>query len=130
MLFIVNSVLLLLLLAWLLMIVVGLTIKGVVIPVPFTDLSATKKRPVLVVSNDTYNSSHPDMIVAAITLNLLQPGLSLTNSDMVTGQLPKPSLIRTDKIYTLSQLIVVKGIGQINNATLEDAKAEIIGYIS
>jgi len=28
----------------------------VLIPVPFTDLSATKKRPVLVVSNDTHNA--------------------------------------------------------------------------
>ena len=100
------------------------------IPVPFTDLSATKRRPVLVLSNDTYNSTHPDVIVVAITSNLIQTGLSLTNSDMATGQLPKPSVIRTDKIYTLSQSIAVKSIGHIISTTLGNVKADVISHIS
>ena len=35
----------------------------VLIPVPFTDLSSQKRRPVIVVSNDTYNRSSADIVV-------------------------------------------------------------------
>ncbi|TCS87114.1 PemK-like, MazF-like toxin of type II toxin-antitoxin system [Keratinibaculum paraultunense] len=32
------------------------------IPIPFTDLTSTKKRPVLVLSNDNYNYKTDDII--------------------------------------------------------------------
>jgi hypothetical protein len=37
------------------------------IPVPFSNLSSVKKRPVLVLSNNAHNSSSRDIIVIAIT---------------------------------------------------------------
>ncbi|MGH7170580.1 MAG: type II toxin-antitoxin system PemK/MazF family toxin, partial [Gemmataceae bacterium] len=37
----------------------------VLVPVPFTDLSSTRRRPVIVVSNDGYNRSTTDMVVVA-----------------------------------------------------------------
>lgn len=40
------------------------------VPIPFSDLSSSKKRPVLVISNDDYNASSFDLIVVAITSNL------------------------------------------------------------
>jgi mRNA interferase MazF len=97
----------------------------VLIPVPFTDLSASKKRPVLIVSNDRYNTERPDMIVVAITSNLSQTGIAIGNDDMVSGQLPKPSIIRSDKIYTLNQDIVVKLIGFVSKAIQNSVKQEI-----
>jgi len=102
----------------------------VLIPVPFSDLTATKRRPVLVVSNDTNNSTSQDMIVVAITSNLIQPGIQITTSDMISGQLPKPSVVRSDKIYTLDQGIVVKSIGRIANAVLDAVRTEIITNIT
>jgi mRNA interferase MazF len=41
------------------------------IPVPFSDLSSVKKRPVLVLSNSAHNSASRDIIVIAITSNLI-----------------------------------------------------------
>ena len=38
----------------------------VLIPVPFSDLSASKKRPVLVISNDGHNAASQDIIVKRI----------------------------------------------------------------
>lgn len=40
------------------------------IPIPFTDLISSKKRPVLVLSNNNYNLKTNDIIVAAITSNI------------------------------------------------------------
>ena len=36
------------------------------VPLPFTDLSSQKRRPVLVLSKDDYNSVADDLIVVAI----------------------------------------------------------------
>ena len=80
----------------------------VLIPVPFTDLTAIKKRPVIVISNDLYNRTTNDLIVVAVTSNVSQQGISLTTNNLTNGQMPKPSIVRSDKIYTLSQEIIVK----------------------
>ena len=66
----------------------------VLIPVPFSDLSYTKKRPVLVVSNTAHNFSNPDMVVVAITSNLLQNGIVIEAGDLTAGILPKNSIIK------------------------------------
>ncbi len=39
----------------------------VLVPFPFTDQSATKKRPAVVISSHTYNSERPDLIIMAVT---------------------------------------------------------------
>ena len=41
----------------------------VLLPVPFTDLSSRKRRPVIVISGDAYHHSTTDMIVVAMTSN-------------------------------------------------------------
>ena len=102
----------------------------VLIPVPFTDLSATKKRPVLIISNDKYNTADQDIIVAAVTSNLIQKGVSLTNDDLTQGTLPKPSIIRSDKVYTLNQRIVVKKIGRVAEGILDEVCADVVKFIS
>ncbi|MDZ7361513.1 MAG: type II toxin-antitoxin system PemK/MazF family toxin [candidate division KSB1 bacterium] len=51
----------------------------VLVPFPYSDLSGSKKRPVLVVSNDVYNASFPDIVVAVITSRIGNPDVySLT----------------------------------------------------
>lgn len=102
----------------------------VLIPVPFTDLSATKKRPVMIISNDAYNNTNQDILVAAVTSNLIKPGISITFTDMVQGRLPKPSVIRSDKLYTLNQGIVIKSIGRVYEQVLDSVQTEIIRLIS
>lgn len=39
----------------------------VLVPFPYSDLSGSKRRPVLVVSNNLYNNSFLDIVVVAIT---------------------------------------------------------------
>lgn len=39
------------------------------IPIPFTDLSSQKRRPVIVVSNNAYNHKTADIVVVAMTSN-------------------------------------------------------------
>jgi mRNA interferase MazF len=39
----------------------------VLVPFPFTDQSATKKRPAVVISSAAYNAERPDLIIMAVT---------------------------------------------------------------
>jgi mRNA interferase MazF len=39
----------------------------VLIPIPFTDLSSRKRRPLIVISNNDYNRKTPDIVVVAMT---------------------------------------------------------------
>lgn len=42
----------------------------VLVPFPFTNQRASKKRPAVVVSNRVYNTARPDLVVMAITSQL------------------------------------------------------------
>ena len=93
----------------------------VLIPVPFTDLSSTKRRPVIVVSNDGYNRQRHDIVVVAMTSNPSagRYAFTISSSDLERGKLNRPGQIRVDKLYTLSQSIIVKTFGRVNAATLD-----------
>ena len=93
----------------------------VLIPVPFTDLSSRKRRPVIVISNDAYNRKSPDIVVVAMTsvLTPVDHSFTITGSDLVKGQLNHPGKVRVDKIYALSQSIVVKIFGRVSPDVLE-----------
>ena len=91
------------------------------IPIPFTDLSSQKRRPVIVISNDAYNRSTADIVVVAMTSNPIRADYSftITSPDLAQGTLNRPGRVRVDKIYTLSQSIVVKTFGRVNSNVLD-----------
>lgn len=91
------------------------------IPIPFTDLSSRKRRPVIVISNDDYNRKTADIVVVAMTSNpaTVDYSFTITSSDLDRGKLNRPGKVRVDKIYTLSQAIVVKTFGRVNAKVLD-----------
>ena len=93
----------------------------VLIPIPFTDLSSKKRRPVIVISNRGYHRTTSDMVVVAMTSNPTPCEYSfvLDTSDMVSGKLNRPGTVRVDKIYTLSQSLIAASFGRVNAGTLE-----------
>lgn len=80
------------------------------IPIPFSDLTSSKRRPVLILSNSLYNQKTEDLVVAAVTLE---------------GNLKIPSIIRADKIYTLSKHIVIKKFGSVKPEIVEQVKQKV-----
>jgi len=97
----------------------------VLVPVPFSNLSSVKKRPVLVISSTAHNYTNSDMIVVAITSNLQQSGIVIETADLAIGQLPKKSAIRCEKIYTLEQRIALKNFGTVSENILDNVVNEI-----
>lgn len=84
----------------------------VLIPFPYSDLSAAKRRPVLVL---TIPDSQGDFV--AMPLTSRQQGstsLSLKAGELpMGGILPRDSWIKTDTVFTLNETDVVKTIGRI-----------------
>jgi mRNA interferase MazF len=69
----------------------------VLVPFPFTDQTASKKRPAVDVSADAYHQRRPDVIVMAVTSQILRPAGALGEvliSDWQGAGLPKASLIK------------------------------------
>ena len=99
----------------------------VLIPVPFSDLTNRKQRPVMIISNDSYNKVTEDIVVVAITSQLkdLDYSVVIESKDLVEGELKIKSAIRTDKVYTLSKGIVRKKFGQVNSDVLKSVRAKI-----
>jgi len=102
-----------------------------IIPVPFTDLTSRKKRPVLVLSKSSYNNMVDDVIVAAITSNVDNKHyiIPLTNKDLTSGTLAVDSCIRADKIYTLSQSIIIKSFGKVKTDIIDAVKDKVLRLI-
>jgi mRNA interferase MazF len=100
----------------------------VLVPIPFTDLTSRKRRPVIVISNDDYNRASPDVMVVAMTSNptLTPYSFIITSSDLAQGVLNRPGTVRVDKIYTLSKSLIVKTFGRVDNAILDRIRASLV----
>jgi len=95
----------------------------VLVPFPFTDLTTTKQRPGLVISSDAFNATHDDAVLLAIT-SQIPPApeaeeFLIPAGDLATCGLPKPSLVRLMKVFTLHQRLVIKRRGALPAKTLD-----------
>ena len=99
----------------------------VLINIPFSNLKATKKRPVLIISKNEYNNKQDDIIIAAITSNITSKDYTVEfeNSDMKKGFLPKKSCVRADKLYSLDKSLIIKNFGIVS----DDIISKVINMI-
>lgn len=97
------------------------------IPIPFSDLSSQKRRPVIVVSNDEYNRSARDIVVVGMTSNPAPAAYSfvITSADLAHGTLNRPGTVRVDKIYALEQSLIVKTFASVSESTLDRIRAKL-----
>lgn len=91
------------------------------------NLTSSKKRPVLVLSNNDYNIKTEDIIVAAVTSNITSKdyNILISNKDMQEGNLHVSYCVRVDKIYTLSQSIVIKKFGTVKPEVINNIKEKL-----
>ena len=96
-------------------------------PFPFTDLRGAKRRPGLVVSPA---ASHPeDVILCAITsqvpATLSAWEVALEAADLVGPRLPRPSVIRVGKLFTIHHRLVVGRFGHLTAPKLAEVLARL-----
>lgn len=98
----------------------------VLVPFPFTDQTASKLRPALVISGSAYNKSS-DVVLVQITSNNRKDSFSVAidNSNDLTNPLRFISEIRCNKIFVADQSLIIKVISQVKPKVVTQVIAKI-----
>jgi mRNA interferase MazF len=88
----------------------------ILVPFPFTDQTATKKRPAVVISSPDYNDERPDLVIMAVTSQIRPTSMigETIIQDWKTAGLLKPSAIKP-VITTIEKNLVIKPMGRLND---------------
>jgi mRNA interferase MazF len=103
----------------------------IVVPFPFTDQTATKKRPAVVVSSDRYHRERRDIILMAIT-SQIRPDPTCGELAVVHWEaagLLKPSVIKP-LLATIEAHLVIRQLGTLHaedQNSLRQALAAVLG---
>lgn len=100
----------------------------VLIPFPYTDLSGTKQRPALIISNEQLNNTN-DRICCLITSNLAFDGLEIKRDHFKEGKLPFRSWVKPQRIFTINKRIIRKKLCRINEKFYKQIADSVIDYI-
>ena len=95
----------------------------VVVPFPFTDRRAAKRRPALIVSSALFNDAHEQAILAMITTTAGEWPSDVAIRDWQEAGLHAPCKVRF-KLFTLDLTLIIRQIGALSKrdtATIKDA---------
>ncbi|MCX6027751.1 MAG: type II toxin-antitoxin system PemK/MazF family toxin [Chloroflexi bacterium] len=108
----------------------GRFVKGdvVVAPFPYSDLSASKRRPALVIAQLTGD----DVILCQITSKSVADSyaIPLTNADFVRGDLPQDGKIRPNRLFTADSNIVLYRAGVLSTKKVQQVVAKVVEIVS
>ncbi len=95
----------------------------VVLPFPQTNLQAGKRRPALVVAS----LSGRDLILCQITSQTPSDGYGvlLTSTDFESGSLSVDSYIRTSRIFTVEETVILYSAGKVSTKTIFEVREQL-----
>lgn len=92
--------------------------KVVLVPFPFDDLSSTKVRPAVCLTNPIGPYEHIILafVTSKVTRNLLATDivLDITHPDFAASGLHQPSTIRLDHLMTVRKSIIQRELGELS----------------
>lgn len=92
------------------------------VPFPFSDQSGRKVRPVVVISNNSFNNHSEDVIVVGATSNTTKEryAVSLTGKDLEGGTLFTNCMLKVENILRLEKGLIIKKIGKLSEKKLRE----------
>ncbi|TAM47536.1 MAG: type II toxin-antitoxin system PemK/MazF family toxin [Gammaproteobacteria bacterium] len=101
----------------------------VLIPFPFTNQSATKKRPAVVVSSRIYNVERPDLVVMAITSQTRAANrFDIPVNNWREAGLLMPSVIKP-VLATIERALVLRRLGQLKDEDCQTLTEKLKGIL-
>ncbi|MDO8467828.1 MAG: type II toxin-antitoxin system PemK/MazF family toxin [Nanoarchaeota archaeon] len=100
----------------------------VLIPFPYSDLTGSKKRPALIISNKKLNKTQ-DRICCLVTTNTHKEDLEIKDNFFEKGDLPFKSFVRPHRIFTINEKIIVKKLCTVSNSFHEKLIDSINEYL-
>jgi len=98
----------------------------VLVPFPYTDLSATKTRPAVVVSSDFYHAVRPEILLAYLSSSLSRadPRLDYILRDWQESGLLKPTFMRP-KIAAVEPSLIVYHVGKLSKRDMQEVNRRL-----
>jgi len=102
------------------------------VPFPFSDRSGAKVRPVLVLSNNAFNSSGEDLIVCGITTNIRPSkySIGISQGDFESGEIRHECAIKVETILKLHNSLIIKKIGAVREKTFRMVYSALLDLFS
>jgi mRNA-degrading endonuclease toxin of MazEF toxin-antitoxin module len=101
----------------------------VLVPFPFTDLSGRKRRPALVLSPRDFGEQ--DLILCAITSRIPRTPseweVPLEARDMAANKLPKRSVVKVGKLFTMHKGLIATRYGAVKEHKLREVLEALRG---
>lgn len=91
----------------------------------FTNATIAKIRPVLLLKFNSFN----DVLYLPLTSNTSTKGISIDNSHLQDGYLPKVSVVVYEKIGVIATTLLIKKIATLNSNTYRQIIAELIKFL-
>ena len=100
----------------------------VIVPFPYSDLTGSKFRPALIISNNLLNNFE-DRICCLITSNPAKEGIEIKKGDFQDGKLPFKSWIKPYRIFTINNKIIKKKLCKANKGFHSKVLKELNKYL-
>ncbi len=99
----------------------------VLIPFPFSDLSASKLRPALILAH----AGRDDWVCLQVTSrSYADPAaMELTDGDFLRGSLQRVSYVRPGKIFTAHQSLFRRIVGKVRESKLQEVTDRVVDLI-
>lgn len=99
----------------------------VVVPFPYTDLSSSKVRPALVLSDAAFNDAGPDIVLCAITSRIANAHSSviIAPDDLESGTLERASRVKAAKVMTVAKSVVRRRVGRLKKEAFARVMREV-----
>ena len=96
----------------------------ILVPFPFSDLSYSKKRPALVLVDIP---NRDELICMMLTSSIsIDDRVDVSIKDIDLAGLPKPTVARLSRLFTLKQSLVYKKIGVMDNKEFKVIVSKLI----
>jgi mRNA interferase MazF len=103
----------------------------VVVPFPFTDKLAVKRRPALIISNHLFNDDHHNHLILAMitTAKNSEWSSDIHLHDWQSANLTVPCKVRF-KLFTLDRRLVIQCLGSLSPTDQETVKTAITHFLA
>ena len=101
----------------------------VVVPFPFTDREAERRRPALVVSSPAFNATHAQSILAMITSAGGEWPSDIALRDWNEAGLSVPCKVRL-KVFTLDDALILRKAGTLSERDAETVRGSLARFVA
>lgn len=105
------------------------TFDVVVVPFPFADRQAERRRPALVVSSPDFNATHDQSVLAMITSAGGEWSSDVVIRDWREAGLNVPCKVRL-KLFTLDDALILRKAGALSGLDAEAVRGSLVRFLA